>query len=163
MPQIVTENLIYLMKIGLALFLGLIVGHEREAQKKTAGLRDVILVTLGATLCAILSLEMLKLEVSYDVGRILAYTIASIGFLGSGVILQNKDKLEGITTACVLWVMVIVGLFCGTGNYILSILGGLSVYLILKLKHIQVEFETRRKRYAKKRKRTHYRIHSNKE
>ena len=62
LPEIITQSLIYLIKIGLALFLGLLVGYEREAQKKTAGLRDILLVTLGATLCSILSLEILKMN-----------------------------------------------------------------------------------------------------
>ncbi len=124
----------YLGKIGLALLLSILVGFEREQSRKPAGLRDIALVTIGATFFAILALELVTIagNVRYDMGRIIAYTVVGIGFLGSGVIMQNKDKLEGITTASTLWSMVATGLFCGLGLYELGLISGLCVYIILK-------------------------------
>lgn len=150
----------YLARLGLSVLLGLLIGYEREGQNKPAGVRDVALITLGATLFGILSLEIMKLCINiqsnviirYDMGRIIAYTIVSIGFLGSGVIIQNKNKLEGITTAGSLWCAVATGLFCGIGNYILATVSALFVYLILKLKQITVTFEKRQRRIRKCRK-----------
>jgi len=148
--------IIYLIKIGLALLLGIFVGYEREIQKKSAGFRDVTLVTLGATLFTIISLELALIaqkisggDIRYDIGRIIAYTIASMGFLGSGAIIQNKNKLEGITTAGVLWSMVACGLAIGLGNYQLAIITALAIYLVLKLKYIKIKFHSMRKRRKK--------------
>lgn len=146
----------YLYKIGLALLLSILVGFEREQSKKPAGLRDICLVTLGASFFAILALELAGIclqyqqPIRYDIGRIIAYSVVGIGFLGSGVIMQNKDKLEGITTAGTLWAMVAVGLSCGLGLYSLAILSALCVYAILKFKHIRITFVKARKKRRKR-------------
>ena len=145
------EILGYLMKLGISMLLGLFIGYEREQQNKPAGMRDVMLVTLGATVFTLVALETIKIglqyqpPIRYDFGRIIAYTIVSMGFLGSGVILRSKGSIEGITTASLLWVMVGVGLFCGIGNFVLAIITSIFIYLILKLKYFKIKFETRRK------------------
>jgi len=150
------ELLINIGKLLLSMFLGLFVGYEREAWKKPAGIRDVGIVTLGATIFTIISFEMSKTifamqpPVRYDIGRIIAYVIASIGFLGSGVILQQKDKLEGITTASILWAMVGVGILCGMGSYSLAIISCLGLYFLLKLKYLKVKIQIRGKHGKKK-------------
>ena len=152
----IQEFLTQLLKIGLAISAGALVGFERESQDKPAGLRDVILVTLGATIFSILALDLVRiasqfqLPIRYDIGRIIAYTIASMGFLGSGIIIQNKNKIEGLTTAGILWVMVGTGLVIGIGNYPLALALTLCVYGILKLKHVRIVFEKRRKREKRK-------------
>lgn len=139
----------YIVKIGLALILGLIIGYERENQDKPAGLRDVSLVTVGACIFGIIALELPKImpsitNVRYDIGRIFAYTIVSIGFLGSGVIMQTKHKLEGITTAGVLWSMVAVGLLCGINLSILAMISTGFIYFILKIKYIRIKLERKK-------------------
>jgi len=128
----------HIYKILLSILLSTLVGLDREKEDKPAGLRTVALVCLGATLFSILALELIGIAgiVRYDVGRIFAYTIAGIGFLGSGVIIHNKGDVEGITTAALLWVMVAVGLFCGIGKFILAIISTLFIYIILKSKRL---------------------------
>lgn len=133
-------NLTYLYRIGLSLLLGTIIGLERETQDKPAGLRTTILVTLGATLFTIISIILRSIEGNYDLGRIIAYCIVGIGFLGAGVIKGGKDG-EGVTTASVLWVSVGVGILCGLGEYILAIISTIIIYLVLKLKYIKVKLE----------------------
>jgi len=143
----------YLYKIGLAILLGILVGSEREGNKKNAGFRDIVLVYVGATLISIMALELTKLvelsatNVRFDIGRLFAYSIVSLGFLCSGVITQNKKNLEGITTAVTLWTSLISGLFIGIGNYVLAIISAIAIYLILKLKYLKIKIQT----YHKKR------------
>lgn len=75
----------YLIKIALALILGGLIGFERDQQNKPMGLRDVILVTLGATLLTIVAFEIPKImpsNVTCDISRIISYMVAGIGFLG---------------------------------------------------------------------------------
>ena len=135
-------------KLGLSLGLGCLIGWERETQDKPAGLRDVALITVGSTLFTMIALELQHISATlgagYDMGRIIAYVIVSMGFLGSGVIVQNKHELEGITTAAILWTMVAVGILCGLAIYPLAILAGIFIYFIVKLKHIKIKFEERR-------------------
>ena len=132
---------IYIFRILLSLLLSGLIGWDREKNEKNAGMRTVMLVCLGATLFTIISLYLktdlyLGGPVRYDIGRLIAYTITSIGFLGSGVIIQHKGNVEGITTASVLWSIVSVGILCGLGLYILAIVTTLSIYLILKSKYV---------------------------
>jgi len=153
---------IFLAKLGLSLLLGLFVGYEREHQEKPAGIRDVALVSLGATLFTIIALELINYNVKgvdtgiifrYDIGRILAYIIVSMGFLGSGVIVHTKDKLEGITTAGVLWTFVAIGILVGLGKFIMAIIATLFIYFVLKLKYIRVKIiSNKRGNYGKKKK-----------
>ena len=146
----------YFIQILLSILLGLFIGFEREQQKKPAGIRDVAIVTLGACLFTIISLEMaivanqFQQPIRYDIGRIIAYTIVSMGFLGSGAIMRTQDKMEGITTAGVLWIMVSVGILCGLGKYVLAGVSTLSVYCILKLNYFKVKIEPRHVKRKKK-------------
>jgi len=136
----ITQLLTDLMKVGISIGLGLFMGYERSQQQKPAGIRDVALVTLGATLFAIIGLSFIEPK-NMDMTRLLYAPIIGIGFLGSGVILQNKNKIEGLTTAGLLWISVATGLLVGIGNYALAIVSALAVFLILKLKHITIKIE----------------------
>ena len=132
----------YILRLIVVLLLSSLVGLERERQDKPAGLRDVMLVGLGTTAFVIVSLQLAEVAsqyastVKYDIGRISAYVIASIGFLGSGAIIQHKGNTEGITTAAVLWTIVGVGLLCGLGDFILATVLAGMIYGILKLKYL---------------------------
>jgi len=136
---------IQLIKIGLSVFLGLFIGFERAQQDKPTGLRDVAMVTLGATLFAIIGFEFHN-EMNMDMTRLLYAPVIGIGFMASGVILQSKTKTKGLTSAGVLWVMVAVGLLCGIGKYILAIISSIVIYLLLKLKYVTVKIRKRKKR-----------------
>lgn len=144
--------IVYLIKIILSIVLGFFVGIDRQSSKKHAGYRDICLVYLGATLVSMMALELTKLpelsitHVRFDVGRLFAYCVVSLGFLCSGVILQHKNKLEGITTAVTLWASAISGLFIGIGNYPLAIVSAIGIFFILKLKHIRIKIIGRNKK-----------------
>jgi putative Mg2+ transporter-C (MgtC) family protein len=120
------EILIVVGKLLLASCLAALIGYEREAHGRSAGLRTNILVGLGACLLMLLSLNMSDLfktldqnsVLRIDPGRIAAYTMAGMGFLGAGVIMQGRGSVRGITTAACLWVNTAVGLAVGAGFYV---------------------------------------------
>ena len=122
---------IQLIKIVLSILLGLFVGFERDQQDKPTGMRDIALVTLGATLFALVGLEFIDYS-NMDMTRLLYAPIIGIGFLGSGVIIQSNKKTKELTSAGVLWAMVAIGLLCGIGKYILAMISAVSIYLLLK-------------------------------
>lgn len=133
-------NIIDLIKIILPILLGLLIGYEREYNEKPCGMRTVAIVCLGGSLCALVAYSIFG-DPSIDIARLLYAPIIGIGFLGSGVIIVHKEGVEGITTAGVLWVMVIVGLLCGIGEFLLAIISTLAIYLILKLKFVKRKIE----------------------
>jgi len=136
-----------ILKIALSAILGLLVGYERDKHDKPAGMRDIALVTAGATIFTVIGLKLTNIP-GADMTRLLHASILGIGFLGSGVIIQNKSHLEGITTACVLFIAVGLGLLCGLGEYTLAVFSSIMIYGILQLKWLK---EIIYKRIAKKR------------
>jgi len=106
-------------RILLAVFLSGIVGLEREAKGRAAGLRTHILVSVGSTLIMLLGLYLyLDLGGRTDPTRLAAQVVSGIGFLGAGTILQSRDSIRGLTTAASLWASAGIGLAVGAGFYL---------------------------------------------
>ena len=115
------------VKLIVALALGLIVGIEREFVGKEAGTKTYSLVTLGAALFTILSFD----PNFPDPSRIIAQIITGIGFIGAGLIIFHENKIHGLTTAAGLWTMAGVGVAAGMGYYFLAAVSTLLVLFIL--------------------------------
>lgn len=147
-------ELTYLIRLGLSLILSGIVGFEREAQDKNAGLRTLMLISLGATIFTLLPFLLLPISkeigFTYDFSRIIAYTVAGVGFLAGIVIVGDKRKVRGITTSACIWSIVGVGILCGIGELVLAMVSGIFIYGVLKLKHLKITFEKRRKKCRRK-------------
>jgi len=129
-----TETLIMIMKVTLAGVLGMFIGSEREYRGKAAGLRTYMLVSLGAALFTILSSMAHAGDVViglYDPTRIAAQVVVGIGFIGAGLIIFKKDRLEGLTTAAGLWTTAAIGMAVGFGFYSIAIYSTILVVLVL--------------------------------
>jgi putative Mg2+ transporter-C (MgtC) family protein len=109
---------VMITRLLVALFIGAVIGIEREIRNSPAGLRTISLVTLGSTLFTLASIEFAGPGV--DMSRIAAQIVVGIGFLGAGVIFKLEDKVHGLTTAACLWVAAAIGLFVGIGAYTFS-------------------------------------------
>ena len=120
----------WLTKLGLALLVGTIIGAEREYKNKSAGLRTLVLICLGSTLFTILSTE---LGARSETARIASNIVTGIGFLGAGAIMREGLNVSGLTTASSIWVTAALGMAVGAGEYYLSILGALTVLIVLTL------------------------------
>lgn len=106
------------IRLALAMLLGGMVGLERARLGRSAGMRTHILVCIGAALCTLLSAYCISIGYATDPLRLGAQVISGIGFLGTGIILvQNKSRIVGLTTAAGLWNTAIIGLACGIGFY----------------------------------------------
>lgn len=125
-----------LLRLLVALFLGVGIGFERERWGKIAGLRTHTLVALGAALFTIISLKLYETFPSlggvqgFDY-HIIANIIVGIGFIGAGTILRLDDRIVGTTTAASLWVVAAIGIACGFGFYWEAIITALMSYLVL--------------------------------
>jgi len=114
-----------IIRLGLALFLGGVIGLEREQSNRAAGLRTNILVCVGSALIMLLSMygfADFAGKTQLDPARLAAQVISGIGFLGAGVILFNGFSVTGLTTAATLWVVAGIGLAAGAGFYIPAII-----------------------------------------
>ncbi|CUW26010.1 MULTISPECIES: MgtC/SapB family protein [Streptomyces] len=115
-----------LAELGLALVLSSLIGWERAAQQKSAGLRTHTLVGIASALMmevsqhgftAVLGLE----NVSFDPSRVAAQIVSGIGFIGGGLIFVRRDAVRGLTTAATIWLTCAVGMACGGGLPILAL------------------------------------------
>lgn len=146
------NELIYLTRIGVTLFLGLIIGLEREQADKPAGLRTILSIMLGACLAVITTIEWDRIGIQnqFDSVRIIAYYLVAIGFVGGGIIGRKQGKIEGITTASLLLPISMIGFLCGMEKYVLAITTTLVLYFVLKLKHLRFKiqlFKKKRRKY----------------
>lgn len=119
-----------LLRIGLSLVLGGVIGFERERDNQPAGLRTHMILVIGACLAMILSINMGVIS-GNDPARIAAQVISGIGFLGAGAILRYGFNVKGLTTATTLWTMAIVGLVLGAGYYWVAIISTVLMLIVL--------------------------------
>lgn len=119
-----------LVKLGVALLVGGLIGAERERHKKAVGLRTLILISMGSALFTILSIR-LGSQFGGDVNRIAANIVSGIGFLGAGVILEDRGRVTGLTTAATTWLVAALGMAAGAGEYLLSGMAAVLAILVL--------------------------------
>lgn len=104
-------------KFLLATFLCGLIGAEREFRGKQAGLKTMIMIGLSSTLFTVLSV---KIGLGSQ-DRIASNIVTGIGFLGAGVIFKEDNKINGLTTACVIWIVAAIGMAIGGGYYMQSV------------------------------------------
>ncbi len=113
-----------------------IIGYERQARHKSAGLRTYILVCVGSCLIMIISQGVFGAVqglTNADPGRIAAQVVSGIGFLGAGAIIREGPTIKGLTTAAGIWVVAGVGLAVGGGFYFSALVTTVIVFLTLTM------------------------------
>lgn len=133
------------IRIMVAYIMGIFIGWERAQHKKPIGSRTTSIVCMGAAILScyeelfakaimIQNYELVNIgsKILYttpDYNRITAQIVSGIGFLGAGMIIQNRGKLHGITTAAIVWVTACLGIVIGSGQWVLSGIGCLCIFL----------------------------------
>lgn len=133
-----------LILCAIALILSVIlcgaVGLEREKKGRSAGLRTHLLVGVGSCIVMIISIYGFPKMFSFDPGsgsptrdvaRLAAQVVTGVGFLGAGAIIHNQGGIKGLTTASTIWLVMAIGLACGSMNFILAITSTCIVMVIL--------------------------------
>lgn len=121
-------------KLGLAILLSLLIGIEREAVHKPAGIKTHILICISATLVMSLGIYLFeKFPNQLDPSRLPAQILAGIGFVGAGTIIRDGFSVKGITTAASLLAITCIGLAIGAGFYEGAIITTIFVFLALYL------------------------------
>ncbi|TRO64450.1 MgtC/SapB family protein [Christiangramia sabulilitoris] len=127
----------FAIRVCLATIAGLIIGMEREIQGKEAGLKTNALVSLGASIFILMSLEF-EGDKYVDITRVLGQVVVGIGFIGAGTILQHGKEVKGLTTAATIWCSAGAGCLAGFGLFIeLAILSGIILTINLIFGYVQ--------------------------
>jgi putative Mg2+ transporter-C (MgtC) family protein len=101
-----------ILRLTIACIFGGLIGLERQAEHKRAGLRTHMLVALGSALFTLIAAEL-----KTDSSRIIQGIATGIGFLGAGCIfkLAEQHEVKGLTTAAGIWVTAAMGAAVGLG------------------------------------------------
>lgn len=112
-----------LPRLLVAFVLGVALGVERQRQRKPAGLRTHVLVTVStAALMAVASLlQTPNGQILGDPARMAQGILTGIGFIGAGAIVRQRGSVIGVTTAATIWMAAGVGILAGSGYYILAV------------------------------------------
>lgn len=123
-----------LVRIGVSLLLGGIIGIERYMHKHPAGVRTFMLICLGSTLATLASIWICQTNMNLingDPGRIAAQVLTGIGFIGAGLIIKNNNDISGLTTAAGIFVSAAIGIAVGVGMILTASVATVAVFLIL--------------------------------
>ena len=134
-----------LLRLGLTVVAGTLVGVNRGEHGHPAGLRTTLLVCLAASLSMIQVNLLLDMDgrpansfVMLDLMRLPLGILSGMGFIGAGAIVRKGDMVIGVTTAATLWFVTVMGLCFGGGQVILGLVAlGLAVLILSGLKELE--------------------------
>ena len=148
-----------MLRIGLAMLMGGVVGMERERKRRAAGFRTYMLVALGAAVTVMLGqyLDIMlrtqwtelsgTVSARTDVSRFPAQVINGVGFLGAGTILvTGRQEVKGLTTAACLWASACMGIAIGAGFYECVLVGSILILLSMRVFPMLEDFVVTRSR-----------------
>ncbi|SHG26791.1 putative Mg2+ transporter-C (MgtC) family protein [Fodinibius roseus] len=148
-----------IIKVLFAMFLGGLLGMERELAQKPAGLRTHMLVAGASSLLVVLGNVMITNysgvdafagSIQADPIRIMEAIITGISFLGAGtIIFRNKDEtVEGLTTAASILFVAAIGIAVALERYLLAaILTVLAIVILYGLGYIERFIQQVRRRW----------------
>jgi putative Mg2+ transporter-C (MgtC) family protein len=115
-----------------ASLLGGLIGLEREVKRRSAGVRTNLLICLGAAFFTLLS-AVLAGDANANKGQVASNIVQGIGFLGAGLIIHNRSRISGLTSAASVWVVASIGMACGAGLLAAAAVATVIVIVALEL------------------------------
>lgn len=121
-----------LTRLLAACVLGGVIGLEREAKRQPAGVRTNLLICMGCAFFTLLSAALAG-DANPDKGRVASNIVQGIGFLGAGLILHNRSRVSGLTSAATVFVVASIGMACGAGLFPAAVVGTVLVIVALEI------------------------------
>jgi putative Mg2+ transporter-C (MgtC) family protein len=149
------EETLILIELVVAMLLGALIGLDREAAEKPAGLRTHMLVAGAASLLISigqltvdeLTIELGNQVIRTDPIRIMEAIITGVSFLGAGTIIRQTsgEDVKGLTTAASLLFASVIGISVALQQWFLAISATVFVLIVLRVLPILERFLIRRK------------------
>ena len=119
------------IRLSAALFVGALIGYQREKIGKAAGLRTHMIVAMGTALFVIVSIQYGMQDDAAS--RVIQGLATGIGFLGAGVILKHEEdqRIRGLTTAAGIWMTAAASVAIGLGHVGLGLISGVLTWVVL--------------------------------
>lgn len=123
----------FTIRLLISIFLGLIVGFERQWTRHPAGILTNLIVCMGSFLFTAFGMLVIAdadgAISSVDLSRIPSGIVSGIGFLGAGVMIKEGLNIRGLNTAATIWATSAVGVLCCADNIWFSIIAGTAIVL----------------------------------
>jgi putative Mg2+ transporter-C (MgtC) family protein len=122
--------------IGAALLCGLI-GFEREASARAAGLRTHMTIGVAAATFTLITLHLIEIygdrpdTIRMDPIRLVEATTAGVAFLAAGMIVLSKGEVKNLTTGAGMWLAASIGLAAGLGLWPVAVLAAVLALIIV--------------------------------
>lgn len=110
----------HLSRLLFAYLLALPIGWEREQSKRHFGLRTFPLVAVVT--CGFMLVGKSVIDTTDGEARIFQGIITGIGFIGGGAILNDKDKVSGVSSAASIWNTGAIGLAVAFDRFEIAVL-----------------------------------------
>ena len=94
-------------------------------------MRTNLLICFGSAFFTFLS-AIVAGEGSTNKGQIASNIVQGIGFLGAGLIIRNRDRISGLTSAATVWAVASIGMACGAGLYVTAIFSTVLVLIAVE-------------------------------
>lgn len=138
--------------LAYSILCGSIIGYERLKKSKSIDMRASVFVCLGAAIFAFLGSNISGPNTDHS--RVVSTIVTGIGFIGGGVIYKSfsTERVVGLTTASLLWILASVGVTIGLGYGPDALLITIIVYVynVLTLKFEDYSYQKRRMNRKKK-------------
>ena len=138
---------VIVLRCAAASLLGLVIGFEREARERPAGLRTHMLTSLAAALFTLIAVELIAAfgaddEVTQlDPIRVVEAVTTGVAFIAAGAIIQARGDVRGLTTGAGMWLAGAVGLACGAGFLTIAMIGtGLGIIILFPLRMLEKRY-----------------------
>ncbi|MGR3323236.1 MAG: MgtC/SapB family protein [Pseudooceanicola sp.] len=128
-----------ILRLAMATLLGGLLGWEREAKNKEAGLRTHIMIALAACIFALITLGLLMSPLADDDSirkdpiRVIEAVTAGVAFLAAGTIFTRGGDVKGLTTGAGMWLAGAIGVAVGLGNTGLAIVATILALIVLRI------------------------------
>ena len=102
-------------RIGVAAFLGWLIGLERQRSTGYTGARVFVIFTAAACAYCLVAEAAIRKAGSGDVTRVAGQVVTGIGFVCAAFIFREHNALRGITTSVSLFMCGAIGVALGYG------------------------------------------------
>jgi putative Mg2+ transporter-C (MgtC) family protein len=117
-----------ILRLLVALMLGITMGFERQWHNHYAGLRTNTLIAIGSAGMMIFA-EILPHTDPSGLARIAGQIVTGVGFLCAGVIMHEGINVKGLNTSATMWCSAGVGMCVGAGLFMPATL--IAIFVLL--------------------------------
>lgn len=135
------------LRLAAAVGAGALIGLDRELRHKPAGLRTLALVSLGAAVFILETVDTAQGISTDGTSRVIQGVVTGVGFLGAGAILRgtSEESVRGLTTAASIWLSAATGIACGLAQWPLVASACALGLLVLLITPVERALHNRRK------------------